>query len=323
MEQSLTFDLAIEILEIIDINKVSLDDLPKIVKKAQSRWHPDRISHSKDENEIKKYTNYFQLIQPASELIVAFLKGEYKAGEKFEQAKEYTYEEPADVIRRNASSIQDTLKNIWETVKRTKYKFSVQEVILSDGFKLKDLLNQDFKEDLAGLSVISFLYGVFIFGLLTWIGSLISPFLGVLIGIFWGLQALSCLFGFLPLSRFWLPEGVQNFMLWFINVGLKIYNWADRESEYTKWWIELIVQIPMIISIAIKYILLFPLYEIAKLIVGDKIVGIVKRNVNYYAGGAEWYIDDLINKNPAEMTEQELFDLSYLYSEFSNVKQES
>jgi len=55
--------------------------------------------------------------------------------------------------------------------------------------------------------------------------------------------------------------------------------------------------------------------------VGEKLVGVVKQNVNYYADVAEWYIDELISKNSNEMTSDELFHLSYIYSELSDIKQ--
>ncbi len=109
-------------------------------------------------------------------------------------------------------------------------------------------------------------------------------------------------------------------MIWFINFGLKIYNWAENESRTAAWWVQLLVAVPNLFALAIKYIVLFPLYETTKLIVGVKVVGIVKKSVNYYAGAAEWYIDDLILKNPDEMSGDELFHLSYLYSELSDIK---
>ena len=45
---------------------------------------------------------------------------------------------------------------------------------------------------------------------------------------------------------------------------------------------------------------------------------IVKQNVNYYADAAEWYVDDLIKKDPELMTREELFHLSHLYTELGD-----
>jgi len=110
-------------------------------------------------------------------------------------------------------------------------------------------------------------------------------------------------------------------MIKFINFGLGIYNWAEDQAQNSdKAWTVLLVRLPVLFAKLVKYIILLPLNEIAKAIIGDKVVGVVKQNVNYYAEGAEWYIDELINKNPSEMTSEELFHLSYLYAELNDVK---
>lgn len=316
----LTFDQAIELLEITDISKLSVDDIAQLEKKSKKRWHPDKVSHLKNDEITQEYTNKFQQIETACKMILSYLNGTYQAGEAFTETSNASHKEPEDVIRENASNIQVTLRDLWNLIKEKKYKWTTENVILSDGFKLKDLLREDFKEDIAMLSVVSFFYGFVILWILIAIGTAISPIIGAFIGIFWILQALSCACGLLPLSRFWLPESIQSIMIWFINFGLKIYNWAENESRAAAWWVQLLVAIPNLFALAIKYIVLFPLYETTKLIVGDKVVGIVKKSVNYYAGAAEWYIDDLILKNPDEMTGDELFHLSYLYSELSDIK---
>jgi hypothetical protein len=317
---SLTFDEAIELLEITNIEKLKIEDIPQLEKKMKKRWHPDKVIHLNKPEITKEYTEKFQKIEEACQLIISFLNGTYHAGEAFTQTNKTVYEEPEEVIRRNAPGIQETLRNLWATIKEKKYKWEEKEVTLSDGFKLKDLLREDFKEDIAMLSVVSFFYGIVGLGLLTLIASWINPTLEIFVGIIWGLQTLSCILGFLPLSRFWLHEQIQNVMLWFINFGLKIFNWADRESQTAAWWVQLLVAIPVLFAGLIKYVILFPFYELAKAIVGHKIVGVVKRKINYYADAADWYIDNLLMKNPHEMTKDELFHLSHLYSELSDIK---
>lgn len=318
-DTSLSFDHAVEILEIVDISKVSTEDLIKIVKKAKIRWHPDRIAQYKDEEEIAKYTKNFQQIDHAADLIESFILGEYKVGERFERVNKQEYKEPSEVIREHAHEMQDNISKKWPYIKEIQYEWNAKEVILSDGFKLKELLVEDFREDLAGLSLISFVFGLFISMIFALIAGLIFPPLAGLVGVFWVLHAVSCVLGFLPLSRFWLPDQVQDIMLWFINFGLGVFNWAHRESEVSTWWIQLLVNIPVLISYLIKYVVLFPLYELAKVLVKDKVVGVVKQRVSYYVGAAEWYIDDLLNTNPRAMQEDQLYDLSYLYAEFKQV----
>jgi hypothetical protein len=316
----LSFDQAIELLEITDIAKIQMEDVSQLEKKMKKRWHPDRVSHLNDPITTHEYTSKFQQIEMACQMVISFLDGTYQAGEAFTYSTNQENAEPETIIRENAPDIQETLKDLWSLIQEKKYKWNEEEVLLSDGFKLKDLLREDFKEDIAMLSVVSFFYGLIFFGLVSMIGHLISPVIGTLVSILWGLQALSCSLGLLPLSRFWLPLTVQNVMVWFINFGLKIYYWAESESSVAAWWIQLLVAIPNLFALAIKFILLFPLYEIAKAVVNDKIVGIVTKKVDYYAGAAVWYINDLLTKNPIDMSSDELFHLSYIYSELSDVK---
>ncbi len=315
------FDEAIELLEIADISRVSADDIPQLEKKAKKRWHPDRIAHLKNPEITEEYTVKFQKIETACKIVLSYINGTYHAGEAFSEATETVKKEPEEVIRENAPNIQTALRELWTLIKAHKYKCTTENITLSDGFRLGDLLREDFKEDIAMLSVVSFFYGYILLGILAAICTAISPVLGLFAIIFLALQSISCFFGLLPLSRFWLPDVLQKGMIWFINFGLKIYNWAEDRSLDAALWVQLLVAIPNLFAHLVKYVFLFPLYEIAKLIVGDKIVGIVKEKVNYFAGAAEWYIDDLISKNPDEMSSEELFHLSHLYSELTDIKE--
>lgn len=213
MEKNLTFDKAIELLEITDITKVVANDIPKLSKKSKKRWHPDKVAHIKDISLTQEYTINFQQIDYACQLLSDYLNGTYKAGEAFSTDTNYNPEEPEEIIRKNARDIQTTLSVLWETIKITNYRHSLKEVILSDGFKLKDLLHEDFREDLAMLSVVSSFYGMIMLGILTGICNLINPSLGGIVGVIWFLQAISCLLGVLPLSRFWLPQSIQPIMI--------------------------------------------------------------------------------------------------------------
>lgn len=319
----LTFDKAIELLEITDISKIKIEDIPQLEKKAKKRWHPDKVTHLNDPAITEEYTVNFQQVEAACQMVYSYLKGTYQAGDAFSftDKKHSVHEEPEEIIRKNAPNIQSTLKNLWPFVKEKKYKWEEKEVVLSDGFKLKDLLHEDFKEDIAMLSIISLFYGILFLGLLTLIGNAISPVLGTIIGIILILHVLACVLGFSPLSRFWLPPVISDIMIKFINFGLGVYNWAEEQGQTSsKGWVVLLIRIPVLFAKLVKYIILLPLTELAKVFVGDKIVGVVKQRVNYYADAADWYVDELITKNPNEMTSDELFHLSYLYTELSDVK---
>lgn len=320
-DASLTFDKAIELLEITDLTRISINDLPQLEKKSKKRWHPDKVSHLNNPVITREYTINFQLIEAACQLIYSYLKGSFRAGDPFTENKKGRYEEPEEIIRKNAPDIQQSIKGIWQAVKKTQYKWTVKEIILSDGFKLKDLMKEDFKEDLAMLSVISFFYGSLFFMIASVIAVIISPVAASIVWILWFIHILACFIGVLPLSRLWLPKFLNTVMIKLVNLGLFFYNWAEQQGrESEKPLLLLFIRLPVLFATIVKYVFLFPVYELTKLMLGNKIVGVVKQKVNYYAGAAEWYIDELINKNPGEMTAEELFHLSFLYSEFNTVK---
>jgi len=317
--EDITFDEAIDLLEITDISKVKLEDIPKLKRNANSRWHPDKIEHLNDPSLTKEYTEKFQQIEFACKLIADFLSGEYHAGEQFSKNQQYNYESEENIDRNNAEYYQQTIKNLWPSIKQTKYKWSVEEYVISDGRKVKELLDLDFKEDVAVLSIISFFYGIILFGLTAAIAGIFSPVAGTIVGIVFLVQATACILGFLPLSRFWLPSIVSDAMVLFVNFGLGIYNRAHRGAERANnVWLGLLVQIPLLFAKLIKYIILFPLYEITKAIIGDKIIGLVKKNESYYADIAGWYIEELLDKLVNNMTDEEISRLSYLYHEFND-----
>jgi hypothetical protein len=318
---SLTFSEAIEILEITDISKIIVSDIPQIERKAKKKWHPDRVAHLKNEKLTQEYAEKFQKIEEAGDIVRSYLDGTYHAGEASERKKTRVHEEPEVIIRRNAPSIQQTLKGLWALIQEKKYKLEKKQITLSNGFKLKDWLAEDFREDIAMLSIISFFYGLISFSLLILIFGAINHTLGTLVGIVWLAQALSCVIGFLPLSRFWLPEIAQDIIIKFINFGLAVYNTADRLARTSSNLILfLLTRIPEWFAFLVKYIILMPLYELAKLFIGDKVVGVVKKEVNYYAGFADWYIVELTNKDPELMLTDELFDLSSINSALSDIK---
>jgi len=321
MEQKIDLDRAIEILEITDIEDVSEDSLSKIVRKAKRRWHPDKVAKLEDNAITEKYTKNFQLIEEAADLVMVYIDGgNFTSGTNDEYVRTEP-ENPADVIRRNANEIQEGINKIWATVKEKKHKFTEKEEVLSDGFSLKDLLIDDFNEDIAGLSIISLFFGFLSIIPISIIAGLISPFLSVIVSLFWVAHVIFCFLGTIPLSRFWLPESIQNIMLWFVNFGLISYNSITQRAGDKKinLWAWLAFKTPEFLAFFMRYTILFPLYELAKAYVGDKTVGVVKQKSQYYAGASEWYIDELISRDPNEMSDDELFDLSYLYTELSDV----
>ena len=247
-------------------------------------------------------------------MILEFLNGNLTAGERVKYSEEKVYKEPHEVILENLDSMKERLYSIWPLVKEQKYEYVEEIVELSDGFSLKELLKADFKEDIFSFSVISFIYGIFMFFIFAVIAAFLGPLFQSIVSIVWIAFALSCLLGFLPLSRFWMPEQLRNIVFKFIDFGLSAHYTL---SDSYHWVEQLISGLIQLFSTLVKYIILFPLYEIAKILVKEKRVGIVRKKVSYFGGVAEWYIEDLLKKDRQDFTEQELYDFSSLYNKLS------
>ena len=106
-------------------------------------------------------------------------------------------------------------------------------------------------------------------------------------------------------------------MLGVIDFGITTYNGMRSGCAWSMWF-TISFFIVDFLNKAIKYLVIFPLYEIGKLIVGDKIVGVVKDKVDYYGGSPDWYIEELLAKNPKEMTEEELYNFSDIYTQLAD-----
>ncbi len=139
----LTFDRAIELLEITNIDSLKAEDIPRLQKKLRARWHPDKVIHLNDPAITEEYTENYKEVDAACELIKSYLNGTYQPGRNYYQATGSTTRQPEEIIRENASSIQNTLNDLWNTIKQHRYKWSIKTLLLSDGFKLRDLLNND------------------------------------------------------------------------------------------------------------------------------------------------------------------------------------
>jgi hypothetical protein len=317
----MTFDYAVELLEITDIHHGDFEGLPKIIKKAKRRWHPDTISHLKDQELIAEYTQKFQAVEEAGKLIEAYLNGTFEAGEAYQaEHNSSEYREPEEIIRENATDLQEELKTYFSKAREFQFKWTQQEVLLSDGFKLKELIDEDFKDDVVGKAFMSWSYGLFLIMIFTVLGGLISTSISGLGAIIMLIYTIICMLAAIPLSRIWMPEALSNIVIKVVNFGLGIQEFFLNRAENSGALMQLTVSTPFIISRIFKYLILWPLSEVAKLIVGDRVVGVVYQTVEYYAGAAEWYIEALINSNPENMTSEELYHLSYIHGDLQEVK---
>ena len=328
-EIELTVNEATEILEITNLEKLSEKDLNQIRKKAKRRWHPDTISYTNPTPEIiKKYEHNFRLIEDAIAVIMAFLNGDEHFSNAYQKNQHRPKSEaPEDVILRNSSELQQNLRKVWESVKQKKYKMQEEEAIVSEGFSYKDILMDDLKEDMPVISVVSFVNCILLFFIVFFIGgfavlfinnnTLSNNFLWI-ITVTWAIQALSCVIAFLPLSRFWLPYKVGDVIFRLVDFGLGVNQFFVEKGLHNNIFIGLIIGIPIILAQIFKWLVLFPLYKLVSIFLGDRRIGVVKKKTKYYAGLASWYIEDIMQSDPKQFSSEQLFDLSYIYGELKD-----
>lgn len=309
-----TLDFAIELLEILNINDVQVENLRSIRKRAFARWHPDRVAHTNNPDLTKQYQENSQLIDQCVALIEDFLKGNYKAGEKYNY-QDSKQTDPIERLRKNAEELQQKIREVWPQVKVTNYKLEIVEDLISDGYKLGDVLRKDLKDEVQRLSFIS----MFDFALISLIPFALFIHLGIgfVYGLFWILQIISCIIIFLPLSRIWLGRSVQ-FFTWFVKIGLTI---GDHVNEFLGNipWIQIVFGIPRIFA-SLLYFIMYPLYFLAIAIIGDRVVGKITRKNKFYAGIQDWYIEDLLNRKIDNLDDNELNHIAHLYNELLEVR---
>jgi hypothetical protein len=215
----------------------------------------------------------------------------------------------------------NTLKEVWPLVKERQFQQQVKEVVISDGFLLKDALREDFKDGLAKSTLISFWMYNSTIGILTIIALIFFPTIGKIGFICWLIHTLCCFLGALPLSRLWLPDRVQVIVFGIADIGTHIFNIISRIFTFS-----IVIQVSLWFTKAmatlVQYIVLFPLYELARLAVGNRVVGAVKQQLVLYADIWEDHIEELLDKSPNSMNIDELYTLFHLYSNLPDVKAE-
>jgi hypothetical protein len=326
-DKQLTLQESLRLLEITNLDGIKESDLARIRRKAQKRWHPDAIAYAKPPARVvKRYEQNFVLIDVAIAVVRAYLKGDLHSNVEFSKNFRTTRTiPPEEKIRQNAYVMQATLRSNWSRIKKIGYKLHEETEVLSEGFCIKDLLEQDLKDNVPVKCIISLFNGSIVFLVLSTVLGLLTDdnvyALSVVYGI-WGIQALSCVVGFLPLSGFWLPPKVGGFITFFINVGIFFQSILIKSMERCSCL--LVIAVPTIITSLFahltKWIVLYPIYGLVGLIVGEHRIGKTQRRIRYYAGLADWYIEELINGNPSEFSTKQLFDLSHLYSELKDVR---
>ena len=329
-EERITLDEAVAILEITNLDAVAEDQLQKIRRKAMARWHPDKILHTNPSAEtLERYQRNFRLVDQAIVLVRAYLQGDIHGdayADSYEEERARSYEAPQDIIRRNAARMQEELRKVWERVQQTGYKMREEVVTVARGLRFADMLRADLADRLPLVCMISFVFFFFtaiaamIAGMIIFAIAKIDPSaLATVVGLAIIAQLLACFLIFLPMSRFWLPEPIANAALFAVNIGLGIRDFiVEREWHEKHSWIGIPLGLLSFIALGLFWVIIAPIYLLAAALLGDRGFKDTKAATRFYAGLAEWYIEQLMTEDPASMSDEELFDLSHVWGELKD-----
>lgn len=324
MSASISLTEAIELLEILDIESTQVDDLRAIGRRAKRRWHPDRISYQNpSEERLRKYNQNFARIDDALEVIRAFLSGKAEVSPKARFKNRGPEVTPEEAVRRHAPANQDTVRSAWNRVKETSFHMTLEEVVLSEGRTVKDLLDDDLNDEIPATALASLWIGLVIFMVVGLVASVLPAIIGatagsiVLIGVTlaWFVQAGASIVALIPLCRFWLPDKYLAVVGQIVDKTVAIMYRTEEET-----WSIWVFGIPMMLILATNWAIIRPIYKLAGLVFSDKILGRNVVSMKYYAGLSEDYLEYLVNGDVRAFTAEELFHLAHAASELGRVR---
>ncbi|WP_337043801.1 J domain-containing protein [Emticicia sp. 17c] len=325
----INLDKALDILEVNNPSEVKPEDLKAIAKKAKRRWHPDTIAGMQPSAEkVQEYEENFKLIDEAIAVLQSFMNGSYHNPQSaYKGQPKQAQKSSEEILWEQVPEMQATLRSVFEEVKKRKFMYTEETVVLSEGDTIKDLMNEDLKQEVPYYAVVSYFFSGYI-GFILLLAGLFIGFVGgptvqnivtFALFVYALFQTLVCLALILPMSRFWLPPAVSDLMVKVTNFNINFFNnFVYRVGSV---W-HFIFGFPKLLA-RIFYVVVFVLYQPFILIFGHRVVRRVEKKQAYYANFADWYIQELIHLNRAEFTNDQLFHLGEMYTYLSRVKEQS
>jgi hypothetical protein len=306
----MTLDEAIELLEITeDIDVITEKELREKRKRAMNRWHPDKVL---DPVTKARYEEIFKKIEQAVALIYEYRSGNPYAGQDFNHGKTGAQnQQQEDKMRAEAPQWKERILKVWAGIKSAGWQMSIKDRVISDGFKLKDVLDRDVKDEVMALAVSSFVYGIYAF-LAALIPSLLLKFIFLLTLPALLIHSILCFLLLLPLSRLWMPNWLLTAAWFSCDKGLQFGSLIMRFFGEKRFF-RVLVNWPYYFSKGLTLLVVTPIYKLIGHFLRDKVVGVKIRRERYFADFPEHYIDQLLGKEPSQMTWQELRYLSEIY----------
>ena len=321
---TLTLKEALSVLEISNLGDIQEKDLKKIAKRAKSKWHPDKITHTNPPEEIvKRYNERFQSIDAAIQLVLDYLQGLYQESPSYSEGYgAETDSSSASEDIGNAAAYHSFLKTHWQDIRAKMEKTDSEEHVVFEGFSYKETLLQDLEDNIPVLSILSYFSGalaLLCLSLAFSVGAMAFPpliYVSQLMIFLIIIYGLICLLLALPLARFWLPGVVGDFVFKVVNLGLDFYNSLADSGFSQNIFFAIFFGIPTILGKIFQTVVMYPLYHIVGSLLKNAKFGMVKEEVTYYGDLAEWYIDQLIQTPTEELTVRNIADLAHFCKQY-------
>ena len=311
---------AVELLEIADNTELESGDLESIKKRAQRRWHPDRIAHTNPtEEKVAEYQASFQSIPDAIEAIESYRSGE-SAGAKKQASAEEAPPEPEEAVVKFASRNQERLREHMDEILANESIKAREEVVLNEGISVKEALKMDLDDKLPELGVYSFGAGsamaillllpvLFVAAMLELFGA--AGLANLVAGAYlltWFVHAVACVLAFAPLSRIWLPDNAFALVARIVDWPI---DWLNGQDGIIANLVKLVL---FIVSKLVKLVIVMPIYALVSAVQGEKMIFRVAIQQVFYGGYAENYLNHLTTTPQENLSMEELFDLAHASS---------
>jgi hypothetical protein len=214
-------------------------------------------------------------------------------------------------LSKEAPAWQNDIQNVWQRIQGAGWKMTTKETIYSHGFRLRDVLRGDLKDDIMAISVMSIFNGYYAF-LLSCLPLLVFPYLIYVTMALWLIHSILCLLLILPLSRIWMWDWLTDAALFSCNKGLAVGRLMMDTLGRLRFF-RVLLTWPFYFAKGMTLLFIMPLFELVGYFLGEKKVGVKKRRERYLGDYPESYIAHLLTRAPAQMSWSELRHLSDIH----------
>lgn len=282
---------ALTLLGIEDVRRVRLEDLDTVRRRAQRRWHPDRVLHDDPAGErVRLHEAQFKRIEPAVEALRRHLLSQGASGGSTRPA-----------------AIHAEFRSVWFGPNRPSLPHEDIELVVDWGCVVRDLLREDLAAGLGRTAVFALGVGACVALLVVLGAALIGVVASDLASLLilsafaaWTGHALACLCVATPLSRAWTPAWLWRAACEAVDVSAAL----GESWEVTRFGC-IVRAALMTVAAVVNLLVLTPISYALMALVGDARLGRASQTTRFYGGLSEWELDRLLRMDAGRLSPAE------------------